>query len=91
MVVQRRMGHWIFDDHRGSCAETLQALQIAIKSYGSIWARATLTHLAFSEEKCATYIFPEALTMSLLGEAVATHPVTTIPIPASGVLWFSGG
>lgn len=46
--------------------------------------------LAFSGEKCAVYLLPGAHPEPSRG-ATAAHPVTTIPVPVSGVLWFSGG
>lgn len=42
-MVQHNMEDQTFDDKPGSCAETLQALQIANKSYRAFWGRVILT------------------------------------------------
>lgn len=91
MVVQRLMGD------SGHLMINLEAV-LGLSKPSKLPARATghsgegpLAPLAFSQEKCDTYIFPGAHPVSCLGEAAATHPVTTIPVPASGILWFSGG
>lgn len=73
IMVQHHTEDWTFDDQPGSCAETLQALQIATtatEDSGEGWLSPAL---AFSEEKCATYILTGAHPEPS-GVATATHP-----------------